>query len=66
MSKDKALKLWLNAELPRYLSEDHVGPFRYIAAEAWHAAVIHTLSHMAIQLMDEPGDLTDRVMRMEP
>ena len=75
MSKDKALEKWIEADLPLIREEYRKGQGnwqrtvkwdKHVCAVVWHAATVHTLSFVAVQLKDEPGDLTDRIMRMEP
>ena len=75
MKQNKTLGLWLKAYLPLLREQYRKGRRnwvrtsdwdRVVCAEAWDAAVMHTLSFVAVQLKDEPGDLTDRIMRMEP
>ena len=76
MNDNDALRNWLEADLPLIREEYRTGQRgnwqctahwdREVCTEAWDAAVMHTLSFVAIQLKDEPGDLTDRIMRMEP
>ncbi len=82
MSKDEALKLWLKSEsgmlavLKRQSPE--VSLMEHIAREAWHAAVAHTLAHVA-GVFDERADrmgsaetrmrdwaVANEIMRMKP
>ena len=67
MKQDEALDKWIEGEIP--ISRDSEG----MARDAWHAAVKHTLEHVAVELSwrtDEYGaqaqEIADFVRNMKP